>query len=64
MCFVGSPKMFRTNTLLNGLRLKNRLLKSFCTVCNQGLKELSALKSILEELLQEVDNLNLNLDKN
>ncbi|KAF0726262.1 MI domain-containing protein [Aphis craccivora] len=46
---------------LKCLCLKYRLLKFFCTGCDKGLKELTELKSLLNKLLVEVDNLKSNL---
>lgn len=49
---------------LKCLGLKNRLLKFFCSDCEKGLKELPELKSLLNKLLVEVENLKSNLGNN
>jgi hypothetical protein len=46
---------------LKCLGLKNTLLKFFCTIYDKDLKELPELKSLLNKLLIEVDNLKSNL---
>jgi len=49
---------------LKCLGLKNRLLKFFCSDCDKGLKELPELKSLLNKLLVEVEDLKSNLGNN
>lgn len=49
-----------STTELKCLGLKNRLLKFFCIGCDQGLKELPELKTLIKKLLVEVDGLKNN----
>uniref|UniRef100_A0A2S2NXZ2 Zinc finger PHD-type domain-containing protein n=1 Tax=Schizaphis graminum TaxID=13262 RepID=A0A2S2NXZ2_SCHGA len=42
-------------TEIKCLSLKNRLLKFFCSTCEQGLKELPELKLLIKKLLVEVE---------
>lgn len=44
-------------TELKCLGLKNRILKFFCASCDQGLKELPELKTLIKKLLVDVDNI-------
>lgn len=45
-------------TELKCISLKNRYLKFFCDGCDQGLKKIPELKTLIKKLLIEVENLN------
>jgi len=46
-----------TATELKCISLKNRCLKFFCDACDQGLKEIPELKTLIKKLLVEVESL-------
>lgn len=51
-------------TELKCFGLKNRLLKFFCVSCDQGLKELPELKTLIKKLLVDVENIKNHSIKN
>ncbi|KAF0701796.1 MI domain-containing protein, partial [Aphis craccivora] len=46
-----------TATELKCISLKNQCLKFFCDFCDQGLKEITELKTLIKKLLVEVESL-------